>query len=243
MGAKYCRKSSLKGAVCIFIHNNIKFHVINLDSFCRDKDIEVCAIKLQPTNINTCVLTVYMEPSGNFDHFLNKLDTILKTLLHRNFENIICGDFNINYLTSNPNKKLLDSLLNSYNLTSIVDFPTRIQSKSLSAIDNIFIDYSRKDKHYICPFFNGLSDHDGQLLQFFNAYISILTNSTQTHRKFDEPSILEFKLNLSFESWDDIFEDNDVNVLFKPFLNTYLRLFYASLSLIFHRTNNNNSTL
>jgi exonuclease III len=153
LGAKYCRKSSPKGGVCIFIHNNIKFHVINLDSFCRDKHTEVGAIKLQLNNINTYVLTVYRAPSGNFDHFLNKLDTILKTLLHPNFEYIICGDFNINYRTDNPNKKLLDSLLNSYNFTSIVHFPTRIQSKSLSAIDNIFIDYSRKDKNYICPFF------------------------------------------------------------------------------------------
>jgi GTPase SAR1 family protein len=139
-------------------------------------------------------------------------------------------------------KKLLNSLLNSYNLTSIVDFPTRIESKSLSAIDNIFIDYSRKDKHYICPFFNGLSDHDGQLLQFRNVDIPILINATQTYRKFDKPSILEFKLNLSFESWDDIFDDNDVNVLFKYFLSTYLRLFYASFPLKFHRKNNNNST-
>jgi hypothetical protein len=39
------------------------------------------------------------------------------------------------------------------------------------------------------------------------------------------------------------FEDNNVNVLFKSFLNTYLRLFYASFPLIFHRKNNNNSTL
>ena len=86
LGAKYCRTSSLKGGVCIFIHNNIKFQVIKLDLFCRDKDIEVCAVKLQLTNINTYVLMVYRAPSGNLDYFLNKLDIILKTLLHPNFE-------------------------------------------------------------------------------------------------------------------------------------------------------------
>jgi exonuclease III len=95
-----------RGGVFIFIHN-IKFQVINLDLFYRDKDIEVCAVKLQLTNINTYVLTVYRAPSGNFDHFLNKLDIVLKTLLRPNFEYIICGDFNINYLTDNPNKKTI----------------------------------------------------------------------------------------------------------------------------------------
>jgi exonuclease III len=93
-----------QGGVCIFIHNNIKFQVTNLDLFCRDKYIEVCAVKLQLTNINTYVLTVYRAPSGNFDHFLNKVDIILETLLCPNFEYIICGDFNIICLTDNPNK-------------------------------------------------------------------------------------------------------------------------------------------
>jgi hypothetical protein len=46
---------------------------------------------------------------------------------------------------------------------------------------------------------------------------------------------------LSFESWDDIFDDNDANVLFKSFLSTYLRLFYASFPLKFHRKNNNST--
>ena len=100
LGAKYSRKSSLKGGVFIFIHN-IKFQVIKLDLFCRDKDIEVCAVKLQLTNINTCVLMVYRAPSGNLDYFLNKLDIILKTLLHPNFEYIICR------LTSSRSKRKL----------------------------------------------------------------------------------------------------------------------------------------
>jgi hypothetical protein len=41
-----------QGGVCIFVHNNIKFCSITLDTFCMDKDTEVCAIKLQLTNIN-----------------------------------------------------------------------------------------------------------------------------------------------------------------------------------------------
>jgi F0F1-type ATP synthase gamma subunit len=34
---------------------------------------------------------------------------------------------------------------------------------------------------------------------------------------------------LSFETWD-IFEGNDVNALFSNFLNTYLRIYYSSLT-------------
>jgi hypothetical protein len=53
---------------------------------------------------------------------------------------IICGDFNINYLVNNEKKTRLNAILQSYNLTSLVDFPTRTHLRSSTAIDNIFMD-------------------------------------------------------------------------------------------------------
>jgi hypothetical protein len=50
-------------------------------------------------------------------------------------------------------------------------------------------------------------------------------------RYYDDSSIREFKLNLSYENWENVFDsecDNDVNVIFKKFLNDYLRIFYSS---------------
>jgi hypothetical protein len=37
-------------------------------------------------------------------------------------------------------------------------------------------------------------------------------------------------IKLSFETWEDIFGGNDVNVVFNNFLNTYLRIFYSSFT-------------
>jgi endonuclease/exonuclease/phosphatase family metal-dependent hydrolase len=74
---------------------------------------------------------------------LTMLDEALKSLFKLKTEIIICGDFNIDYLTDNYKNVNLIFLLNSYNLFSTrnVDFPTRISNTSKSAIDNIFIDY------------------------------------------------------------------------------------------------------
>jgi hypothetical protein len=41
----------------------------------------------------------------------------------------------------------------------------------------------------------------------------------------------EFQNSLSYESWDQVFDGNDVNKIFNCFLNTYLRLFYATFPL------------
>jgi hypothetical protein len=50
---------------------------------------------------------------------------------------VICGDIYIMYLNDNGKTNQLDALLNSYNLFSTIDFPTRIYSDSSSAIDDI----------------------------------------------------------------------------------------------------------
>jgi hypothetical protein len=37
----------------------------------------------------------------------------------------------------------------------------------------------------------------------------------------------EFQKLLSWESWENIFENNNVNIMFNNFHNTYLRCFYT----------------
>jgi hypothetical protein len=56
---------------------------------------------------------------------------------------IICGDINIDYLVDSDRKSWLEALLKTYNLKSAVNFPTRSQKYSATAIDIIFIDISQ----------------------------------------------------------------------------------------------------
>jgi hypothetical protein len=54
----------------------------------------------------------------------------------------ICGGMHIDYLTENEMKIQLDTMLLSYNLHSLLNFPTRTQKHSSTAINNIFINTS-----------------------------------------------------------------------------------------------------
>jgi exonuclease III len=117
------------------------------------------------------ILCVYRPPTGNFSYFLSSLEAVLKQIYSNSRNIIICGDININYLDNNKNKLQLDTLLASYNLYSIVDFPTRISNCSSTAIDNIFFDISKNTNYTIKPLPNGLSDHDAQILKFHNMKI------------------------------------------------------------------------
>jgi len=42
----YCRKISLGGGVRIFINKNLAYQSIDLNQFCCEKTLEICAVKL-----------------------------------------------------------------------------------------------------------------------------------------------------------------------------------------------------
>jgi hypothetical protein len=56
LGAVNCRNSLSKGGVCIFVHNSLNYSNINLDSFCIDQIIEICAVKLLTAGRNICTV-------------------------------------------------------------------------------------------------------------------------------------------------------------------------------------------
>jgi len=87
---------------------------------------------------------------------------------------------------------------------------------------------------------NGLSDHDAQILMLHDIKIQNLRAHHYTKRQINEFTISEFKLNLSYESWDAIFTEENLDSVFNSFLNTYLRIFYHSFSLkkVYHSQHN-----
>ena len=105
---------------------------------------------------------------------------------------IICGDININYLKDSEDKTHLDTILLYYNLISIINFPTRIQNISSTAIDNIFIDVSQFDSYTVSPVTNGLSDHDAQLLKISTKYTLVPIHKFKTVRKINKCTISDF---------------------------------------------------
>ena len=44
----------------------------------------------------------------------------------------------------------------------------------------------------------------------------------------NDQSILEFQLLLGHENWEEIFMEDNVNISFNKFLNTYLKIFHSS---------------
>jgi len=136
------------------------------------------------------------------------------------------------------------NLLLSYNLHSTVNFPTRIRNNSITAIGNIFIDKVKYENYSIHPLVNGLPDHNAQIITINNIITDKYINKTQSIRKFNKFSVSQFAVNLSYENWDNVFIEEDVNTVFNNFLDTYLRIFNSWFLLQkTYSTHNNNHTV
>jgi hypothetical protein len=200
----------------------------------------VCALKLDLLPFKICIITVYRSPTVNFQYFIKGLDNIIKKNYKPGVQLIICGDININYLIESKEKQELNNILNSYNLVSVINFPTRVKNNSRSAIDNIFLDATQFEMFTSLPMVNGLSDHDAQMLELHavNGLLdhdaqmlelhAVNPNSKRNNykniiiRKIDFNSINEFKDKLSRKFWQNVFENdnNDIDSIFNSFLNT-----------------------
>ena len=78
LAAKCCRRKLWRGGVSIFIQSHLQFTTLNLDKYCVDQDIEVCALQLDSTFSNICIIVTYRSPAGNFNIFVTQLDKILQ---------------------------------------------------------------------------------------------------------------------------------------------------------------------
>jgi hypothetical protein len=107
---------------------------------------------------------MYRSPSGNFYQFLKLSDTMLMSLYQPKAEFIICGDINIDYLSDSCKKRKLSQLLDSHNLSHLVNFPTRSQHNHISAFENMFVNNALLQQCNILPIHNGPSDLDAQCL-------------------------------------------------------------------------------
>jgi len=129
VGAHYCRSVYQRGGAIIYVHNSLKFSNIDLSGHCKEKDIQICAVKIHTNCLIMCIITIYRAPSGNFTYFLQRLDNVLKFLNTPSTCLILCGDLNINCLVESDQKRLLDNLLLMYNLRGIVGFSNENQTR------------------------------------------------------------------------------------------------------------------
>ncbi|PNF22769.1 hypothetical protein B7P43_G06670 [Cryptotermes secundus] len=229
------------GGVCILVKDDLSYQELDLKNLSMERVFEVCAVKIILNNRKLCILCIYRAPDGDICQFIERLDSTLSYLVSLKLEPIICGDTNINYLSENCKKVQLQALLDTYNLTQIIEFPTRISTTSVSLIDHFFIDKNAYNKFQVCSAINGLSDHDGQILILGDMLVMRQSDHVRAYRDINEENIVCFQRALQNENWIEVYNQENVNMKFNIFHNIFLSIFENSFPIVYKKKKDSNN--
>jgi exonuclease III len=218
----FCRRNSDHGGSCIFVKKGVMTKELNfLNELGEEKRFELSVTELvQYAIIITCI---YRSPDGKFDTFLNKLELIIQKLIGKHKTLLLCGDWNINFLQTSPQKRELNSLLLQYNLKYIVNVLTRITNTRASLMD-VVITYEKKSINSLRVMDLGLSDHHMQILSILIPGFSNIPHRIKK-RQFSEANVQEFLYLLKKVNWQEVYEESDVHAKFSTFIGVFLHFY------------------
>jgi hypothetical protein len=78
---------------------------------------------------------------------------------------------------------------------------------------------------------NGLSAHEARLLIAQFPLPCTTKNEVLVKRIINDYNMVEFRMKLSYENWDQIYNNNVIYISFNQFLNILLRHFYESFPI------------
>lgn len=209
------------GGVAIYIRNTINYEW--RPQIIPDEMEAVCIDVMKPNSKAFTILSSYRPPNGDSDKFYKCLETIIAKVDNEGKELFILGDLNTNLLSveTNKTKRLFKGLAELYQLTQLINEPTRITESSKSLIDIILTNMPNR---IVCsgvlPL--GISDH---CLVF--AVRKIAIQCTKKHkvvesRNFKNFQAESFRTDLSSMPWDNIKTFDNPNDMWQNWKDMFL---------------------
>ena len=144
------------GGCAFYVKENIVFTEVVTDS-----NVEHSAITAKIDGSYKTFCVIFNPPNASLTTFMEDLDKLLGQLKYTKTELILCGDFNIDLLSTTIQTSAYKNLLKSYNLEVQNLEPTRIGMKKQTCIDHICTEWQYATNTIQCC----ISDHFGLSLQ------------------------------------------------------------------------------
>ena len=130
------------GGLCVYIKSTFKIEIMDE---CFNKvtdDYELVGITIKDPYIKPFnVLGIYRPPSGRQQVFMKYLNENLTNLISDRRELFLIGDFNINYSLDQVRHNLkIDQFETKFNLSQLIQSPTRVTISTQTIIDWIYTD-------------------------------------------------------------------------------------------------------
>ena len=123
------------GGLCVYIKKNYKVSSLENVSSVSDNNFQQLWLKVQSRCYKSFVIcTVYRPPSTPLNFIDDLANSLIESLLS-GLDVIILGDLNCNLLQDNAESRALNDFCSTFNLTQLINKPTRATKNGESLID------------------------------------------------------------------------------------------------------------
>ena len=128
--------NNIEGGIAVYLKNSIP-HKGSISS----TNLEAIAIKVTPTNSPSFILAAVYRPNHQcpldpcFNDFLNDIMDKSSDI----DDLIVMGDLNLNQLEPDNMTRTMDDICTNFNLSQLIDVPTRITDNTSTLIDLLYV--------------------------------------------------------------------------------------------------------
>ena len=216
------RENRKGGGVSLYVHNTFQYKVRNdlqLGGVVNSVFVELLKNTTNSKHNIICGC-IYRPPSMSLSVFNELLSDMFGKILSENKYVYIFGDFNVNTMSSvigNANTQEFKDIFSSNYCLPLITKPTRVTNSCSSLIDNIYSNVpinTGKCNSGILEV--SISDHYA-IFAIDNSTHTKANASNVTKRSFCNKNIENFKRCLTNQSWDFVYESEDLQAAFSRF--------------------------
>lgn len=217
------------GGVMLYYKSHLKISQIFIPELSDNyKEAEFLLVKF--TQVNFIMLLTYRHPNCDIKKFIDALDKIMASHCFSSFltSYVVCGDININLLSTNSHAKEYKNILKGYNFKSLINTPTLSKQFSQSVIDHVWVKNTKLDKTTanICAV--QVTDHN--MIAINHSHTKNVKYEKTIVRTHNESKILKFITLLSNIDFSLLLEsasvmDDKINIFVETIYTLYLTTF------------------
>ena len=216
------RENRKGGGVSLYVHNTFQYKVRNdlqLGGVVNSVFVELLKSSTNSRHNIVCGC-VYRPPSMSLSVFNKLLSDMFGKILSKNKYVYIFGDFNVNTMSNtlgNANTQEFKNIFSSNYCLPLITKPTRVTHSCASLIDNIYSNVpinTNKCNSGILEV--SISDHYA-IFAIDNTIHTKVNTPQVTKRSFCNKNIENFRRCLNNQSWDFVYESEDLQAAFSRF--------------------------
>ena len=208
------------GGVCIYVRCHVNYET-RPDLI--PNDLEAVCLEIKQANSKSFIFSSVHRPPNTTVETFSKIERLIQLVDNENKEVYMLGDLNCNLLDSNlSNVKMLQEIMQLYQLTQIIDDPTRVTKSTKSILDVCIT--SSPDKIIQSGVVHlGISDHS---LIYATRKLNSVINSQNSveFRNFRKFNVESFLSDLYMLPWVELDCKQNVDEMWECWKTLFLQV-------------------